>query len=409
MRWQGCCHPSCPEGLQREKQRHSQWLDLRGAGQSLQPRPCHAAAGTAWRKQEPRRTSWQLLARNVPQAPARCLRCGPAALGARRERSRRRVGQGTQLPAAAPAESPRASLTAADDAEVRLLPCQVAPGHPWGAQSVSCLQRHSCRPRALPALRPHALLARQGSARAPGARCRPRARLPEGGSSNAQASGGCPCPRPDPAAGTAGGAGAELRQWGGPGREPGLALTHEPDGRLSQGLLCAPQVRQGQAQVLGRSAPVLCQLQRAAGHGGKGLMRALPLGRALPTAGAAPPAHRAPRPGQQPQAPGSARGTGPGEPRCCPAAEPGWLGAPSAPALGPEEPGAEPARPREGSGVWGAGRCPCVRHWAGATAASPTDWAPWAGGCCSDWAGHSRLSLPSTQQISTFDLSAAAA
>ena len=58
---------------------------------------------------------------------------------------------------------------------------------------------------------------------------------------------------------------------GGAGREPGL--TNEPDGRFSQGLLRAPQVRQDLAQVLGRSAPVLGQLQRAVAGKGQGGLR----------------------------------------------------------------------------------------------------------------------------------------
>ncbi|XP_037982184.1 translation initiation factor IF-2-like [Motacilla alba alba] len=125
------------------------------------------------------------------------------------------------------------------------------------------------------------------------------------------------------------GRGRAAAGWGG---SPGSGLTHEPDGRLSQGLLWALQVAQGPAQVLGRSAPVLCQLQRAAaGEAWRGLSPRA--GRSLRAAPASP-ARAALRRGQQPLAPGSGGGRAPaaargaaGPPRS--AAGPGLRGHPA--------------------------------------------------------------------------------
>ena len=176
-----------------------------------------------------------------------------------------------------------------------------------------------------------------------------------------------------------------MGQEGTPG---GLWLTKEPDGRLSRGLLWAPQVQQGLLQVLVRSAAVLCQLERVRGNGGKDWCRLSPLAGQSLHPGLAFPARTPTTPSQQPAGAGVWREQRAG---CCPGScgatllpKPSWAGAPSAPPGSGRERSPEKSpwgRTLEGKErVWAAG----WQRWAAAvgrgTAASPTHWALGAGG-----------------------------
>ena len=260
-----------------------------------------------------------------------------------------------------------------------LCPLRSTLAVPGSTEAVTA-PRHSSLAAALPAPWPPALLPRQGSARALAASCRPREGTAARGRQRPRGQAGLQGPGPGSRCR------GSSRGWGraaaGRGGAPGSWLTHEPDGRLSQGLLRALHERQGLVQALGRSAPVLCQLQRA--PGGKGWRGSAPWPGSLPSPGLPCP-HG---PEARPAAAGAGLRRGP-RAGCCP----GSRGA--APRHGPARPGlhGHPARghrsleksPGKGAACGAQAGAPGAALGRG-TAASPTHWAPGAG-------GFSRLSL----------------
>ena len=130
------------------------------------PGPCQPALAMAKREQGPPGSKVpgqpRVLAPNPPRAPETSLCSAHAAPRPRREQSPPQPGQGLQLPPPAPADGRLHSLTLADELELFLLAPQVPPGDAWEHRACSRPQRRSSLSAALPALRPHALLAPAG-------------------------------------------------------------------------------------------------------------------------------------------------------------------------------------------------------------------------------------------------------
>lgn len=185
----GCRLLSGPEELQETgTETRSEPESARIQGDSSCQGPSHPALAMATRREEgPRGLTARCWPRIAPSASLKslCLLPTPPLVhtGSEALRSRGRDAAApwpgvAALPPAAPADSPLPSLTLAEGLELFLLPHHEHPGDPWehrachGAGGTTPCQR-----RCQPALWPHALLPRQGSAlRPPDARGHDRER-----------------------------------------------------------------------------------------------------------------------------------------------------------------------------------------------------------------------------------------